>query len=350
GAMSGRVVLVGAGPGDPGLLTVHGQRWLAAADVVVHDDLVHRRILEAVRPDAEVVAVGRPHGEGDRLSQAEIETLLIDRARAGKIVVRLKNGDPFVFGRGAEEAQALRAAGVPFEVVPGVTSAIAALAYAGIPATHRDHASLVTIATGHQACPPGATEPGPPDLPWEALARQGGTLVFLMAVRPLAKGVGAPGAAGPGPAAPAPPRGRRAAGRRARPSAGGAGARRRRGGARRARHRRRRLSARARALVRGSPAARSSHRGDAPARPGRRAGARPGGCGGRGDRLPHHRHRPAAGSRRARACGGDRGELRLAALHERQWRARVLRALRRAWRRRAGAGQRAHRRHRSGDG
>jgi len=201
--MSGRVVLVGAGPGDPGLLTVHGQRWLAAADVVVHDDLVHRRILEAVRPDAEVVAVGRPHGEGDRLSQAEIETLLIDRARAGKIVVRLKNGDPFLFGRGAEEAQALRAAGIAFEVVPGVTSAIAALAYAGIPATHRDHASLVTIATGHQACPPGATEPGPPDLPWEALARQGGTLVFLMAVRQLAKVLAALVAAGLDPATPA---------------------------------------------------------------------------------------------------------------------------------------------------
>jgi uroporphyrinogen III methyltransferase/synthase len=201
--MSGRVVLVGAGPGDPGLLTLRGQRWLAAADIVVHDDLVHRRILDSVRPDAEVIPVGRPHGEGERLAQADIEKLLVERARAGKTVVRLKNGDPFVFGRGAEEAQALRAAGIPFEVVPGVTSAIGALAYAGIPATHRDHASLITIATGHQAYPPGSTEPGPPDLPWDALARQGGTLVFLMAVRQLAGVLAALVAAGLDPATPA---------------------------------------------------------------------------------------------------------------------------------------------------
>src|SRR5215468_2702349 len=201
--MSGRVVLVGAGPGDPGLLTLRGQRWLAAADVVVHDDLVHRRILESVRPDAEVIPVGRPHGEGERLAQADIEQLLVERARAGKVVVRLKNGDPFVFGRGAEETQALRAAGIPFEVVPGVTSAIATLAYAGIPATHRDHASLVTIATGHQAWAPGAPEPGVPQLPWEVLAKQGGTLVFVMAVRQLAGVLAALVAAGLDPATPA---------------------------------------------------------------------------------------------------------------------------------------------------
>jgi len=183
--MSGRVVLVGAGPGDPGLLTLHGRRWLAAADVVVHDHLVHRRILEHVRPDAEVILVGQPHVAGMRLEQGAIERLLVERARAGKLVVRLKVGDPFVFGRGAEEAVALRDAAVPYEIVPGVTAATAVPAYAGIPVTHRDHASLVTIATGHQAHDPASGEPTSPPLPWEALVRQGGTLVFLMAVKCL---------------------------------------------------------------------------------------------------------------------------------------------------------------------
>jgi uroporphyrinogen III methyltransferase/synthase len=178
--MSGRVFLVGAGPGDPGLLTVRAERCLAAADVVVHDYLVGTRLLECVRPDAEVIAVGRSHEDEERLGQAEIETLLVARARAGKTVVRLKNGDPFLLGRGGEEAETLARAGVPFEVVPGVSSAFAVPAYAGIPLTHRDHASLVTIATGHQA-----DEGTPPALPWEALARQGGTLVFLMGMRQL---------------------------------------------------------------------------------------------------------------------------------------------------------------------
>jgi uroporphyrinogen III methyltransferase/synthase len=179
--MSGRVFLVGAGPGDPGLLTRRAERLLAAADVVVHDALVGPRLLDAVRPDAEVIALVRADDGSERPSQPEIEALLVARARSGKTVVRLKNGDPFIFGRGGEEALALRAAGVPFEVVPGVTSAIAAPAYAGIPLTHRDHASLVTIATGHQADDGG----GAPALPWAALAAQGGTLVFLMGVRRL---------------------------------------------------------------------------------------------------------------------------------------------------------------------
>jgi uroporphyrinogen III methyltransferase/synthase len=181
--MSGRVHLVGAGPGDPGLLTLRGQRCLAAADVVVHDDLVNRRLLAHARAGAEIIDVGRPHGGADRLSQDAIATLLVEHARRGKTVVRLKNGDPFLFGRGGEEAQVLRAAGIPFEVVPGVTSALAVPAYAGIPATDRDRASLVTIATGHTA---HAGDLPPPKLPWEALARQGGTLVFLMAVKNLA--------------------------------------------------------------------------------------------------------------------------------------------------------------------
>jgi len=201
--MSGRVILVGAGPGDPGLLTLRGQRWLGAADVVVHDYLVHPRLLEFARADAEILPVGRSHGDGERLDQSEIEALLIARARAGQLVVRLKNGDPFVFGRGGEEAEALRRAGVPFDVVPGITSAIAVPAYAGIPATHRDHASIITIATGHQAWAPGAEEPGVPNLRWEVLARQGGTLVFVMAVRQLAGVLGALVAAGLDPATPA---------------------------------------------------------------------------------------------------------------------------------------------------
>lgn len=182
--MSGRVYLVGAGPGDPGLLTVRGQRLLAAADVVVTDHLVPPALLASARPGARVIEVGRPHGEGPRLAQHEIEALLIEHARAGRSVVRLKNGDPMLFGRGAEEATALDAAGVPFEIVPGVTSALAAPAYAGIPLTHRDHASLVTIATGHSASE-GDEGPTLPALPWAALARQGGTLVFLMAMRQL---------------------------------------------------------------------------------------------------------------------------------------------------------------------
>jgi len=182
--MSGRVYLVGAGPGAPGLLTVRGQRLLEAADVVVADHLVPPAILAAARPGALVVEVGRPHGAGPRLAQREIEELLVEHARAGRAVVRLKNGDPMLFGRGAEEAGALAAAGVPFEIVPGVTSALAAPAYAGIPLTHRDHASLVTIATGHQANEPDDAV-ALPVLPWPALARQGGTLVFLMAMRQL---------------------------------------------------------------------------------------------------------------------------------------------------------------------
>src|SRR6185369_565649 len=130
---------------------------------------------------AELIAVGRSHQS--RLAQADIEALLVDRARAGKTVVRLKNGDPFLFGRGGEEGEALERAGIPFEVVPGVSSAFAVPAYAGIPLTHREHASLVTIVTGHQAR--DGTESSPPALPWESLARQGGTLVFLMGMKQL---------------------------------------------------------------------------------------------------------------------------------------------------------------------
>src|SRR6185369_4815236 len=144
---------------------------------------------------AELIAVGRSHQS--RLAQADIEALLVDRARAGKTVVRLKNGDPYLFGRGGEEGEALLRAGVPFEVVPGVSSAFAVPAYAGIPLTHREHASLVTIVTGHQA------HDAPPVLPWESLARQGGTLVFLMGMQQLPNIMAALTAHGLDPSTPA---------------------------------------------------------------------------------------------------------------------------------------------------
>ncbi len=178
---TGRVSLVGAGPGDPGLLTLRGLRCLQGCDVVVYDNLSNPALLVHTRADAEVVFAGK-HGSGVRLSQEEISRIVIDRARAGKWVVRLKGGDPFIFGRGGEEALECVHAGIPFEVVPGVTSAIAAPAYGGIPLTHRDHASTVTFVTGHESEKPDAVSP----LPWEALARQGGTLVLFMSVLQLA--------------------------------------------------------------------------------------------------------------------------------------------------------------------
>ncbi len=178
-AMAGVVYLVGAGPGDPGLITVRGLELIESADVVVHDRLVDDRLVRRARTDAEVVDVGKtPGGNGAR--QDDIHALLIARASAGMSVVRLKGGDPFVFGRGGEEAMALSRAGVAYEVVPGITSAIAAPAYAGIPVTHRGVASSVTFVTG-------AESPGKPgaDVDWAALARTNGTLVVLMGWRSL---------------------------------------------------------------------------------------------------------------------------------------------------------------------
>ena len=178
----GRVTLFGAGPGDPGLLTVRGRRCLEACDVVVYDALANPALLAHVRADAEVVFTGK-HGSGARLTQEEISALIVARARAGKWVVRLKGGDPFIFGRGGEEALACVRAGIPFEVVPGVTSAIAAPAYAGIPLTHRELASTVTFVTGHESDAKG-DDAG--SVPWEALAARGGTLVLFMSVLQLA--------------------------------------------------------------------------------------------------------------------------------------------------------------------
>ncbi len=170
------VWLVGAGPGDPGLLTLRGAEVLAAADVVVHDRLSAAALLDLAPAHAERVDVGKAPGHA-RLTQDGINALLVERGLAGQEVVRLKGGDPFVFARGSEEAAALAAAGVPYEIVPGITSAIAVPAYAGIPVTQRFSSTAFTVITGHED--PSA-DPGTID--WEAAARLGGTLVVLMGV------------------------------------------------------------------------------------------------------------------------------------------------------------------------
>jgi uroporphyrinogen III methyltransferase/synthase len=176
---AGRVWLAGAGPGDPGLLTARVLELIATADVIVHDRLIPPTALDGARPDAELVYVGK-EGGGEQVAQDEIERVLVEHASAGRLVLRLKGGDPFVFGRGGEEAETLRAAGVEFEVVPGVTAGVAAPAYAGIPVTHRDAASAVAFVTGHE-------DPVKPEsaLDWRALAAFPGTVVVYMGVRRL---------------------------------------------------------------------------------------------------------------------------------------------------------------------
>lgn len=176
---TGTVYLVGAGPGDPGLLTVRGRELLARSEVVVYDALVSPRLLEHAPASAERIYAGK-RGAAHALEQEEINRLLVARARSGATVVRLKGGDPFVFGRGGEEALALAEAGVPFEVVPGVTAGLAAAACAGIPATHRGLASAVSLVTGHET--PGKEESA---VDWPALARTKGTLIFYMGVERL---------------------------------------------------------------------------------------------------------------------------------------------------------------------
>ena len=145
--MTGKVYLVGAGPGDPGLLTLRGQQCLQIADVVLHDRLVDPRVLNEANPKAELVDVGKARGKKN-LGQEDINDMLVNLASSGKRVVRLKGGDPFIFGRGGEEALALKYADIEFEVVPGVTSAIAAPAYAGIPLTHRGTSASVIVVSG----------------------------------------------------------------------------------------------------------------------------------------------------------------------------------------------------------
>jgi uroporphyrinogen III methyltransferase / synthase len=175
----GKVYLVGAGPGDPGLLTMKGKECLEQADVVLYDYLANPALLRHAPDQAERIYVGR-RGRGHYQDQADINRLLIERAKAGQVVVRLKGGDPFVFGRGGEEAEAVAAAGVAFEVVPGVTAAVAVPAYAGIPVTHRTLASTVTFVTGHEDPSKQTTV-----MDWPKLAATSGTLVFMMGMKTL---------------------------------------------------------------------------------------------------------------------------------------------------------------------
>lgn len=170
----GKVYLVGAGPGDPGLITVKGVEALKEADSIVYDFLANARLLENARPGAETIYVGKK-GAAKTITQGEINRLIIKKARSGKTVVRLKGGDPFIFGRGAEEAEELVSAGIPFEIIPGVTSAIAAPAFAGIPLTHRDLSSAVTFITGQEDPIKERS-----NIAWDRLSTGRGTLVFLM--------------------------------------------------------------------------------------------------------------------------------------------------------------------------
>ncbi|MEN9224394.1 MAG: uroporphyrinogen-III C-methyltransferase [Thermostichus sp. HHBFW_bins_43] len=175
----GKVYLVGAGPGDPGLLTVKGKALLAHADVVVYDALVGSPILELIPPTAERIYAGKNCG-AHTLPQEQITALLIEKARAAAVVVRLKGGDPFLFGRGGEEMLALVQAGIAVEVVPGITAGMAASAYAGIPLTHRDFSSSVAFVTGHEAA--GKYRP---EVNWRALAVAVETLVIYMGIHNL---------------------------------------------------------------------------------------------------------------------------------------------------------------------
>ncbi|NEQ23568.1 MAG: uroporphyrinogen-III C-methyltransferase [Microcoleus sp. SIO2G3] len=175
----GKVYLVGAGPGDPGLFTLKGKTLLEMADVVVYDALVSPQILAMINPQAEQINAGKRRGRHS-LVQDEITQVLIEKAKDSAIVVRLKGGDPFVFGRGGEEMEDLVAAGVPVEVVPGITSGIAAPAYAGIPLTHRAYSSSVTFVTGHEAV--GKYRP---EVKWRSIAQGSETIVIYMGVHNL---------------------------------------------------------------------------------------------------------------------------------------------------------------------
>lgn len=174
----GKVYLVGAGPGDPGLLTVRGLELLRKAEVVVYDRLVNPALLEYAPPEATRIFAGKLTGSHS-LPQEEINKLLISHARRGREVIRLKGGDPFVFGRGGEEAEALAVAGIPFEIVPGISSAVAVPAYAGIPLTHRQLSSSFAVITGHEC------SKAEPSVDWERLATAVDTIVILMGLRNL---------------------------------------------------------------------------------------------------------------------------------------------------------------------
>ena len=171
---AGKVYLIGAGPGDPKLLTIKAAEAIGASDVIVYDYLVNPEALAHSRRDAELIYAGKRSG-APSISQSQINRLLIDRALSGQVVARLKGGDPFIFGRGGEEAEALVEAGVDWEVIPGVSSGVAAASYAGIPLTHRDYSSSVTFITGH-----GALDRAEQPVDWRALTRSGATLVIFM--------------------------------------------------------------------------------------------------------------------------------------------------------------------------
>lgn len=170
------VYLVGGGPGHPGLITLRAVECLARADVVLYDYLVNPEVLEHAAPGARLICLGR-HGQGRLMPQAEVNRLLVEQATGGRVVVRLKGGDPTIFGRAAEEADAVRSAGIPLEIVPGITAALASASFAGIPITHRDYASCVALVTGQQGGRSRAET-----LDYDALARFPGTLVFYMGI------------------------------------------------------------------------------------------------------------------------------------------------------------------------
>ncbi len=312
--------LVGAGPGDKGLMTARSLELIARADVILYDKLIPDGALDGARADAELVDVGKIGG-AQQVPQETTNELLLRHARAGREVVRLKGGDPFVFGRGGEEAQLLRAAGLDFEVVPGVTAGVAAPAYAGIPVTQRGVSAAVAFVTGHE-------DPAKPDtlIDWPALAAFPGTLVFYMGVRSLDRIAAQLVAGGRPPSQPVAvvQRGTFADQRTVSGTLADIAARRRRGGRAGAGdhgRRRRRRAARRDRMVRGRTVGRPQRRGDPRARPGepaRGAAARARRERRRGARDPH---------RAARRDAARPRRLRPALRHEPQRRAPAARAL-----------------------
>ena len=172
--------MIGAGPGDPRLLTIKAAEMIAASDVIIYDYLVNPEVLAHARPGAEMIYAGKRANEPS-VSQTEINVILMEQARRGRVVARLKGGDPFIFGRGGEEAEALAEAGIDWEIVPGISSGVAAAAYAGIPLTHRDHASSVAFITGHE----NPNKRGP-SVDWRVAARAADTLVIFMCAETIA--------------------------------------------------------------------------------------------------------------------------------------------------------------------